>query len=85
MNTKLTLTVDQETIIKAKKYAMEKGESISGLVENYLKALTAKGTKEKEEITALVKSLRGSFKAPDQYDYKEGLTKALTKKYKDHE
>ena len=81
MNTKLTLTIDKSIIQKAKKYAKEKERSLSDLFENYLKALTDNGMKDEFEITPLVKSLKGSFKAPDDFDYKEELTTALSEKY----
>jgi hypothetical protein len=35
MNTKLTLTLEKEVIEIAKKYAKEKGQSLSEIVENY--------------------------------------------------
>ena len=38
MNTKLTLTIEQTVIEKAKKYAKGKERSLSSLIENYLKA-----------------------------------------------
>ncbi|WKN42377.1 DUF6364 family protein [Tunicatimonas pelagia] len=41
MNTKLTLTIEKEIIEIAKKYAKEKGQSLSEMVENYLKFVTA--------------------------------------------
>lgn len=40
MNTKLTLTIEQSVIEKAKKYASQKGRSLSDIVENYLKVVT---------------------------------------------
>ena len=40
MNTKLTLTIQQEIIHKAKEYAKEKNRSLSDIIENYLKILT---------------------------------------------
>ena len=80
MNTKLTLTIEQSTIEKAKIYAREKGRSLSDIVENYLKAIT-RHERIEEDIPPLVKSLRGSFKAPESFDYKKELTKALLEKY----
>jgi predicted CopG family antitoxin len=44
MNTKLTLTIEQKIIEKAKKYANEKGRSLSDIIENYLKAITKEDT-----------------------------------------
>jgi len=81
MNTKLTLTIEQGIIQKAKDYAKGKGRSLSDIVENYLKAITREELEENIEITPAVKSLRGSFKAPENFDYKKELTKQLSEKY----
>ena len=80
MNIKLTLTIDQSTIEKAKAYAKDKGRSLSDIIENYLKAIT-KEQRVSEEISPLVKSLQGSFKAPENFDYKKELSKGLSEKY----
>ena len=40
MNTKLTLSLDAEVIEKAKTYAKSQKQSLSQLIENYLKRLT---------------------------------------------
>jgi Family of unknown function (DUF6364) len=82
MNTKLTLTIEETVIIKAKIYAKKRGSSLSGLVENYLKAVTKNSVVNKNhELTPFVKSLQGSFKAPDDFDYKKELKEELSKKY----
>ena len=81
MNTKLTLTIEQSIIQKAKDYAKKKGRSLSDIVENYLKAITKEELEENIEITPVVKSLRGSFKALGNVDYKKELTKRLSEKY----
>ena len=81
MITKLTLTIEKSVIQKAKKYAKEKERSLSDIIENYLKAITEDEIGEEIEITPLVKSLKGSFKAPKDFNYKEELTKALSEKY----
>ena len=80
MNTKLTLTIEKSVIEKAKFYAKEKGQSLSDLIENYLKSIT-KEQKTVEEISPPVKSMQGSFKAPENFDYKNELSKALSEKY----
>lgn len=81
MNTKLTLTIEQAIIEKAKFYAKDKGRSLSDIIENYLKVLTSEDVKENVEITPFVESLKGSFKEPEDFDYKEELRKSLSKKY----
>lgn len=83
MNTKLklTLTIEQTIIEKAKKYANNKGRSLSNIIENYLKAITRDENVETIELTPNVKSLKGSFKAPQNFNYKKELSKKQTQKY----
>lgn len=81
MNTKLTLTIEHTVIEKAKKYAKDKERSLSNLIENYLKALTKEDSSNEIELTPIVKSLKGSFAAPKNFDYKKELTNRLSEKY----
>lgn len=81
MNAKLTLYVDSELVLKAKSYAKDKGESLSDLVEMYFKALTHRKAISDKELTPKVKSLLGSFKVPQDFDYKKELPDQLTNKY----
>jgi len=81
MNIKLTLTIEQIIIEKAKKYAKGKGRSLSDIVENYLKAITKEDNFESIDLTPIVRSLKGTFKAPKSIDYKKELSKRLTEKY----
>ncbi len=83
MNTKLTLTIEKEVIGKAKAYASQNGRSLSDIVENYLKAITHEEGVREVEITPMMKSLKGSFKAPEGFDYKKELGKGLSEKYLD--
>lgn len=81
MNTKLTLTIEEKIIRKAKMYAKKNGQSLSGLIENYLKMLTSLEKEWESELSPLVKSLKGSFKMPEDFDYKRELTEILSNKY----
>ena len=82
MNTKLTLVLEQEIIQKAKDYAKQKNRSLSNIIENYLKSLTKEETKKQTiKVSPIVKSLRGSFKLPKDFDYKIELGKAIEKKH----
>jgi hypothetical protein len=81
MNTKLTLTIEQSVIEKAKIYAKDKGWSLSDIIENYLKVITKEEARTQYEITPIVKSMKGSFSAPANFDYKKELTKGLAQKY----
>ena len=81
MNTKLTLTIEQSVIEKAKKYAKNNERSLSDLIENYLKSLTNSEEKTVENISAQLKSMKGAFKIPKDFDYKKEITERLTEKY----
>ena len=77
MNTKLTLTIEQTIIARAKKYAKQKGRSLSDIIENYLKVITKEDAKTDIEIAPITKLLRGSFKSPANFDYKKELSKVV--------
>lgn len=84
MTTKLTLTMDESTIERAKKYAKRQERSLSKLIETYLNAITDDEVSKEErteELSPIVKSLAGSFKAPKDFDYKKELQKRLEEKY----
>lgn len=81
MNAKLTLTIEQTIIERAKKYAKKRDRSLSDIIENYLKVITKEKIKSDFEITPIVKSLKGSFKAPKDFDYKKELSNQLSEKY----
>lgn len=81
MNTKLTLTIEKSVIEKAKKYASGKGRSLSDIIQNYLKVITQEGKDDEVELTPIVKSLKGTFKEPQNFDYKKELSKRLAEKY----
>lgn len=81
MSTKLTLTIEESVIENAKQYARQKGTSLSNMVENYLKVVANESVCEEPELSPIVKSMKGAFKAPEDFDYKEELSKSLSKKY----
>lgn len=81
MNTKLTLTIEQEIIERAKSYAKEKNRSLSDIIENYLKMLTNGDEINKQKLNPVVASLKGAFKMPKNMDYKKELKNRLEEKY----
>jgi len=83
MQTKLTLTVDQEVIELAKEYARDNAKSLSSIVEEYLKSLSSrKASKSKRKYSKLVRELKGSVKIDSsKVDYKELLEDALIEKH----
>jgi hypothetical protein len=80
MTTKLTLTMDNTVIEVAKKYAKNKGKSLSSIIENYLMTLTATESKE-ETISPEILKLMGVIELPEDFDYKKALATELSKKY----
>ena len=82
MNTKLTLTIEEEVIKVAKAYAKEKGQSLSDLVENYFKLLTVDRRPLKaEQLSPRVQRLRGIIKVDTPIDTKATVEEELSKKY----
>jgi hypothetical protein len=81
MTTKLTLTLDDKVIERAKRYANAKGRSVSDLVESYFKSLTEPDREPNSELSPLVMSLMGSFRAPTDFDYKKILNEEKRHKF----
>ena len=81
MDSKLTLNVDKNIVHRAKQYARSKGRSLSDLVEDYFRFLTGTDEVVETEISSKVKSLRGSIKVPESFDYKKELSDRLHDKY----
>jgi len=82
MNTKLTLTLQQDVIEEAKKYASSKGSSLSEIVENYFKLITEKSQhKNKRKLSPRISKLKGVLKVDNDFDYKEVLLMERLKKH----
>ncbi|MGO0306094.1 DUF6364 family protein [Endozoicomonas acroporae] len=56
---KLTLTVDPEVVQQAKAYAAQQQQSLSKLVENYLKSLPRTEHSQAPQLTGAVADLAG--------------------------
>lgn len=83
MDKKLTLSLNQRVIEKAKDYAKLHSTSLSKMIEAYFDSLTSERELEGEiKTTPLVESLCGVIELPQDYDYKEARTKYLLDKYK---
>lgn len=85
MLTKLTLTIDQNVVIKAKKYAKVKHRSVSKIVEEYLKNISDSENIRNNGLdieATLTNSITGMFS--EEYgdeSYKDILETALLDKY----
>jgi hypothetical protein len=87
MQTKLTLTIEQSVIERAKQYARSRNRSVSKLVEEYLSNVSGlasglKGTELKLEGAPITKRLTGAFAAYDTgQDDQDLLEAALMEKH----
>ncbi|MCM8541175.1 MAG: DUF6364 family protein [Lentisphaeraceae bacterium] len=70
MSTKLTLSINEQVIAKAKRYAQVHKTSVSQIVEQYLGEITAK---EEIELSGVVAELAGIIPevAEDRIEYLE--------------
>jgi post-segregation antitoxin (ccd killing protein) len=73
MKAKLTVTIDEELIPKAKRYARKRGLSVSELIETSLRAVT-----EEPEGTTFSQRWRGKFQPAEREDERY---QALAKRY----
>ena len=80
MTTKLTLTIEEKVIEKAKSYAKQTGRSLSELVENYLRTLTAEN-KDMQQVSPQLKKIIGAVKLPDDFDEEKELRTYFEKKH----
>ena len=61
MNTKLTLRLDHQLILRAKRYSDRSGKSVSQLVADYFSLIDAEEEIPGTEMSARVRSLIGGF------------------------
>jgi len=65
---KLTLSVDERVVERAKAYAQARGTSVSALVEQLLD-LAASGARDTKLAPPVLSRLRGSIKRSSEKDY----------------
>ena len=79
MTRKLTLSINENTIQKAKRISRRRGKSISRMVEEYLDSITEKETQKKSAVKESSGVLKG--KIPASMDWKKTKAAYLKKKY----
>lgn len=82
MNSKLTLSIEEEVITKAKDYARKSGRSLSDLVQAYLKRITSASAAHDEAVPEAFKDLYGSVPLPPNMDDKAAIRNTMREKYK---
>ena len=82
MNSKLTLSINEQIIEQAQKYAKSQGRSLSDIVEEYLKSISqSKQVKSELKFHPLVEELCGSVKIPKGQAHDEILDEYRIEKY----
>jgi hypothetical protein len=81
MTSKLTLSIDTKVIQSAKRLSKARGQSISKIVEEYLKKLGRSQNSLRTKGSIL--ELRGiGGKVSKDFNYKEDIAEYLSEKYK---
>ena len=74
MTRKLTLSINEKTVEKAKRISRMRGKSISKMVEEYLNSIAEKGDTDEsaiDKINKIMEPYRKKIKLPENVDYKE--------------
>ncbi|HLF47643.1 MAG TPA: DUF6364 family protein [Chitinophagaceae bacterium] len=74
MTRKLTLSISEKTILKARRISRKRGKSISRIVEEYLNSIVEKENKTEsamDQINRIMEPYRKKIKLPENVDYKE--------------
>jgi hypothetical protein len=80
MNTKLTLSLNQQIVEAAKEIAKKRNTSLSKIVEEYFYKLM-NSNKSVEEIDPDITSMIGKFKMKDDREYKTIINEEREKKH----
>ncbi len=78
MATKLTLSIDENIIKKAKVFAKKSNRSLSDIIASYLNKIT---DTVNDESDAELEKIRGIISLPEGFDEKKELRKILAEKH----
>lgn len=78
MQTKLTLTIDKNTIQKAKYFAKKSNRSLSEIIEKYLEKITEI---EDPEIDIELEKIKGIINLPADFNDKKAIREILSNKH----
>jgi hypothetical protein len=67
---KLTLSVDEDVIRRAKRYAAKRAKSVSQLVEQYLDLLSGRPPQSANQDPPVLRMLRGAARGVKTEDYR---------------
>ncbi|GAB6057420.1 DUF6364 family protein [Desulfonatronum parangueonense] len=80
MNTKLTLRLEEELIVSAKKHAARTGKSVSRVVADLFEIIRNERIENDQPLPPVVKSLKGALKGKpaEENEYRRYLEKKVT-------
>lgn len=78
--TKLTLSMDEAVVAKAKEIAHAQGTSVSAMVSNIVRSM-ATGRTRQIKLGPITRRATGLVKLPPDKDYKKLIEEALMEKY----
>ena len=80
MTTKLTLSINEKTIQKAKRISRRRGKSISKMVEEFLDSISEKEVEKESALDKTRKIMKGNITNPT-LDWKKIKEEHIIKKY----
>lgn len=80
MTRKLTLSISEKTILKARRLSRKRGKSISRIVEEYLNSITEKEEQQDSAVDKIKKIMKGKITTKN-FDWKKVKEEHLSKKY----
>ena len=80
MTQKLTLSISEKTVQKAKRISRKRGKSISRMVEEYLDSITEKGDRQESAVDKTKRLMKGKI-TNKNFDWKKVKEEYLLKKY----
>ena len=80
MTRKLTLSINEKTVEKAKRISRKRGKSISKMVEEYLNSITEKEEQKASAVDKIKKIMKGRI-TNKNLDWKKVKEEHLSKKY----
>ena len=81
-NTKITLKLNDFSILRTKEKKKKNKISLSELVEKFFDGLTLDSQKSEIPYSSLVQELSGIISLPEDYDYKAEYLSHIEEKYK---
>lgn len=82
MTTKLTLSINEEIVKKAKRISQMRGKSVSKIIEEYISSLLEKEPQKTTPIREISKMLKEGISIPEDINYKEFVRE---NRYRDYE